>query len=667
MFIKSIKINNYRNFYNTTINFDEEMNIIVGANNSGKTNILRIISFLSTNQKMWIDDLNKNNISKNWAVYKNIPPFIEIEYDINHLMDYEKLDSGLTKLEDFIIYDENGNIDSNENNFFTIKAIIKLKYELDSRLKNDYISEMNSVNSYNEFMQILKKYEENYEINFYNCTSNEIIEKKKIKNIFNIEYVDANRDVEDITINTKKYVKDKINKSKNSIRELSNSIDKIIKFKLKNVSDSINKDIEKDQKQIGVSNGKNNFVSSFEFNSDFTDFFKYELQNDQFNYLLPLDSNGLGYNNLIYIRNAMNLKQEDEFNLLLIEEPEAHLHPNMQYKLIKYIEYYRKNNENFNQVFITTHSSNVTASANLDNIILINYIISSNIQPNVISVNIKNNFMSDYIKKNYNILIEQNTLYSYKNYLQKFLDVTRSDLLFAEKVILVEGISEKIYVPHIFEEKYQDTFINNYISIIEVGGITFNNFLPLFIGTNKKVLCISDVDYEFDGDENFQNHYDDAKEKKLKEMGINNYKNLLNIYFCTQKKGGSTFEKEIFIENYESNCIDLLKLAFPNQTLKNLIIDYEKEIKTFEFWENEAEGIINDKRIWKGIGELVKKFQSYSSNSNLNKKDLVKYFLCELFYKYIKNKKGDFSLTMCLNNWIQFPSYILEGLKWLKE
>ena len=68
-----------------------------------------------------------------------------------------------------------------------------------------------------------------------------------------------------------------------------------------------------------------------------------------------------------------------------------------------------------------------------------------------------------------------------------------------DKVILVEGISEKIYIPSVFEHEFKDSFINQYISIIEVGGITFKNFLPLFIGTNKKVICISDVDYEYDG------------------------------------------------------------------------------------------------------------------------------------------------------------------------
>ena len=69
MFIKSIKIEKYRNFYNTEMNFNEGINVIVGANNSGKTNILHIISLLSTDIKLNIDDINKNDLYLNWNSY----------------------------------------------------------------------------------------------------------------------------------------------------------------------------------------------------------------------------------------------------------------------------------------------------------------------------------------------------------------------------------------------------------------------------------------------------------------------------------------------------------------------------------------------------------------------------------------------------------------------
>ena len=135
--------------------------------------------------------------------------------------------------------------------------------------------------------------------------------------------------------------------------------------------------------------------------------------------------------------------------------------------------------------------------------------------------------------------------------------------MFADSVILVEGLSEKIFIPHAYEKEYNDNLVNNYTSIIEVGGITFKNFLPLFIGTSKKILCISDVDYEYSDVESFNNElFETSTINKLKSMGKDVYKKCANYYFCTQKLGGSTFEKELFIENYNEHAEEMLFYVF---------------------------------------------------------------------------------------------------------
>lgn len=668
MVIDKIIIKNYRNYKDTEINFNEGINIIVGANNSGKTNILHIISLLSTEYKLNTDDFNKNILFKEFNSYKDIPPVIQIEFFIKHTMCYDKMDSGFTRLEKFIIYNAEGNIANDETNRFDINAKVVLKFELDPKHEYDYKKNMSNVTSYEEFIRVLKKFNQHYKVNFYNAISNELIEKEIVKNLFNIESINANRNVEDIIVNTKKYVRSKIHENKLELDELNDNINTNIKEGLKDITDSINDDIKKDQQDIGVSNGKNDFISTFEFDSDFTEFFKYELKNDNIGYTLPLDNNGLGYNNLIYIRNSLNLKTDNEFNLLLIEEPEAHLHPNMQYKLIKYIELYKNNSLYSNQVFITTHSSNITASANIDDIILVDYQCDSQ-QQNVKCINLKDNFNSERIKQNYNIIIKQEELDSYKNHLHKFLDVTRSDLLFADGVILVEGLSEKIFIPHAFYKEYNEKLVNKYISIIEVGGITFKNFLPIFIGTSKKVLCLSDVDYVYSDIDSFNSStFKSEIENKLKNIGKEVYGNCSNYYFCTQKFGGSTFEKELFLENYENNAEIMLFLVFPKKDFKDLVGENSSVIRTFEFWKNQAERIVNDKRIWKSISKLIDDYEIILDNlKNVDKKkDIEKHFLCDLFYKYVQNKKGDFALQICFEKWIKNPTYILEGLEWLK-
>ena len=81
---------------------------------------------------------------------------------------------------------------------------------------------------------------------------------------------------------------------------------------------------------------------------------------------LPATRNGLGYNNLIYISLLLAKMQKNSskeylgdnaktFSILTFEEPEAHLHPNMQYKLLKFLDTNRSSHE-VRQMFITTHS-----------------------------------------------------------------------------------------------------------------------------------------------------------------------------------------------------------------------------------------------------------------------------------------------------------------------
>lgn len=671
MLLNKIKIKNYRNYRDTEINFNDEINIIVGANNSGKTNILHIISLLSTEIKLTVEDFNKNLLYKDFKTYKEISPVIQIEYFVKHSMSYETLNSGFSRLEKFIIYDENGDISSSDKDFFDVNAIIIIKYELDPKYENEYKKSMNNVNSYEEFTHILAKYEQYYQINYYNSVSNEKIEKRNVKNLFNIEVINANRNIDEITSSTKKYVKCKMSDNKEDIDSLNSDINSSIKTRLNPITDSINEEIQKDQENIGVSNGKNDFIATFEFNSDFTEFFKFELNNATIGYNLPLDNNGLGYNNLIYIRNSINFKNENEFNLLLIEEPEAHLHPNMQYKLINYIKAYKNTSKNSNQVFITTHSSNITASANIDDIILVDYVCTKDEQ-NVKCINLKDNFNSEIIKEKFDINIKQDELTKNKEHLHKFLDVTRSDLLFADSVILVEGLSEKIFIPHAYLKKYGENLVDKYVSIIEVGGITFKNFLPLFLGTSKKVLCISDVDYVYSDSSSFNDEtFKEEAKNKLNNMGKVYYGNQPNYLFCTQELGGSTFEKELFLQNYEKNAKELLFFVFPKNDFKSKISEGNKisQLKTFSFWNNEAKEIIDDNRIWKSVENLLRYYNNIKNNlTDITKIDsLIKHFLCELFYKYIQNKKGDFALRISFEKWVECPSYISEGLKWLKK
>lgn len=142
--------------------------------------------------------------------------------------------------------------------------------------------------------------------------------------------------------------------------------------------------------------------------------------------------NSLGYNNLIYIATVLSDIsdfQEDETNsicALFIEEPEAHLHPQIQINLYNFLK-----NAGLHvntQVFVTTHSPTLTSRVPLENLILLNGD----------AYNLANCFVD---REQENIVIEakskkkikNNQVMYYKNMLSRYIDVTRSQLFFSER------------------------------------------------------------------------------------------------------------------------------------------------------------------------------------------------------------------------------------------
>ena len=229
--------------------------------------------------------------------------------------------------------------------------------------------------------------------------------------------------------------------------------------------------------------------------------------------------NGLGYNNLIYIATVIgdlierkNRKTEN-YLALLIEEPEAHLHPQLQNVLFNYLKNIERQNI---QVLITSHSPTITAKTDMDTVIVMS-----------------NNYDVDQLSlKKIEFEDEKD-----KNYLKRFLDVTKSQLFFAQGVIFVEGISEAILL-QLFSETLGIDLEKNGVEIVNVGGVAFKPFAQLFISSqeNKRLKIRGAI--LSDNDES--NGEPSKRAQKLKNMECEN----LKIYLARQ-----TFEYELFLLN----------------------------------------------------------------------------------------------------------------------
>ena len=93
MYISKIHIQNYRNFGDFTMEFHKGLNVIIGANNSGKTGLLHAINLLNSPSDISVNDFNKNLLLQYSKLYSDAAPSIIIEYNICHRMHHPRRSS----------------------------------------------------------------------------------------------------------------------------------------------------------------------------------------------------------------------------------------------------------------------------------------------------------------------------------------------------------------------------------------------------------------------------------------------------------------------------------------------------------------------------------------------------------------------------------------------
>lgn len=650
MELSKIAIKNYRLLVDTELDVHEKTTLIVGRNNTAKTSCIGCVSTILDGKMFSYDDYP---LEKRGELFDLFSRFMKktISYDelcqsiqpisVEFLVDYsaEQPEDHLGALSPFIIdvdIDTTVAIISIENRIkmeeTPLRNLFEKGFYRDGAFSPD-IAEFREIisNSYQKIFGLTI-----YAINPKNRKDKQIKTHKELSALFPYYSIPAERTLgEDGSQN-------------NSLSSLISSyfdvdesdLDPAVSkevINLRHIIENANKDIQKQSDEIlssvvksaigfGYPNAEElqlGVTTSLTIDDQIKNQTRLSYSSGAIGERLPSTHNGLGYKNLIKMEFllAAFAKEVEKCGeaclpLLFIEEPESHMHPQMQHAFAEYLESFLEKISNVHiQTVLTSHSAHI---ANTIDFSKIRYAQKAT---------------SGVVFKNMNLFAEANK--DNLSFIRKYLTLSRCDLFFADKIIFVEGASERLLLPDMIEKCDKKGLFDSqdyklpaqYYTIIEVGGAYAYKFIPFADFLGVPCLILTDID-----------SMADSRTKAFVSAGKTTSNSTIKWWMRKVKGLPESDQSPI-------NLKEVIALTANQKTLEKCHLEFQVE-------ENGWCG----RSLEEAIRNVNRDYYSLSTP------------VSEQSIEFTEKSKTDFALSLIYSNPnYETPKYIQDGLVWLNE
>ncbi|GAA6467604.1 ATP-dependent endonuclease [Bacteroides thetaiotaomicron] len=654
MKIEKVHINNFRLLRAVDISFEDLSTVIVGRNNSGKTSLTEVFRRFFASRNFNLEDFSFEAIQEfrqlcidfsngeDELIIRNKLPKIELRLDVK----YDNCSEDFSLINDFIV-----ELDPEVSN-----VIINICYQL----KDGHIAPLfiGLDVDRDDFCLVLKeKVAKLYHIQITasdpaDTENTKDIDHKSLLKLIKIDFINAQRGLDDVTTKEKDILGailsnifrlSSLESAPAEMRARYEELDTTIKSIQNDVNQELTERINSFLPTLSIFG----YPGLYEPNlSTLTTFNAQSIldSNTKVRYIhndlisLPESYNGLGSRNLIYILFQLysyfrEYQSQDILpgcHIVFIEEPEAHLHPQMQEVFIDQINsLITKFSSDLNnglqwpaQFIVTTHSTHIANKTSF----------------NTIRYFFKRGNSHFTIVKDFNTEFNISEHQKDREFIYKYLTLTKCDLFFADKAVMIEGATERILMP-LFIKKIDEDIKSNlssqYISYVEIGGAYAHHFYKFLDFLELRTLVITDLDSVKRTTKNKRTTYPAC------QTSIGSHSSNSGIRNWFENEQGYADLSSIRSKTDEQKCINHRRIAYQIPEIPNTIPCGRSFEDAF---------ILANKSLFSitGRGKALEK-RVFDKAQELN------------------DCKADFAIEWALKTGWSIPRYIKEGLVWLSK